>query len=227
MRWALLQLVLPVTAVIFVVNLWYVPYYYSQTPYTISVDFITDVCSVSSDSGRRRPIYNSYVLLQRTFAHYFVSSRWGLELQRNERNSLNSVMCRLNPIYTITATYIFHISSHLVSLPVLGFLLFLLGQLRVSSRTLSIALFLFETHSVSETGLFLRFQMEYIQLGPFDRGSPDLRTPAPATACFIYPILCWYRCSDIETSSTDCAQLYRCHLRTETETGLRNIVWFK
>jgi hypothetical protein len=41
--------------------------------------------------------------------------------------------------------------------------------------TLSIVLFLFKTHSVSETGLCLRLQVESIQLAPIDRASPYLR----------------------------------------------------
>jgi hypothetical protein len=36
-----------------------------------------------------------------------------------------------------------------------------------------------ETHNVSETAFCLRLQVEPIQLGPVDRASPYLRTPAP------------------------------------------------
>jgi hypothetical protein len=51
----------------------------------------------------------------------------------------------------------------------------------------SIVLFLFtkhrpvyiSKHNVSETGFRLRPQMERTQLGPIDRASPYLRTPAP------------------------------------------------
>jgi hypothetical protein len=43
---------------------------------------------------------------------------------------------------------------------------------------LSIFLFLFKTH-VSETGFCLHLQVKPIQLGPTDRASPYLQTPAP------------------------------------------------
>jgi hypothetical protein len=42
--------------------------------------------------------------------------------------------------------------------------------------TLSIVLFLFETHKVSETGFCLRLQVEPNQLGPIDKASPYFRT---------------------------------------------------
>jgi hypothetical protein len=38
---------------------------------------------------------------------------------------------------------------------------------------------LYKTYNVSETGFCLRLQVEPIQLGPIDRASPCLRTPAP------------------------------------------------
>jgi hypothetical protein len=44
--------------------------------------------------------------------------------------------------------------------------------------TLSIVLFLLKTHA-SETGFCLCLQVEPPQLGPIDRASPYLRTPAP------------------------------------------------
>jgi hypothetical protein len=43
---------------------------------------------------------------------------------------------------------------------------------------LSIVLFLFKTHSVSETGFCLRPQVEATQLGPIDIATPYLRKPA-------------------------------------------------
>jgi hypothetical protein len=45
--------------------------------------------------------------------------------------------------------------------------------------TLSTVLFLFKTHNVSETGFCLHLQVKPTQLGPIDRASPSLRTPAP------------------------------------------------
>jgi hypothetical protein len=45
--------------------------------------------------------------------------------------------------------------------------------------TLSIVLFLFKTHNVSEAGFCVRLQVESIQFGPIDRVSPYLQTPAP------------------------------------------------
>jgi hypothetical protein len=41
--------------------------------------------------------------------------------------------------------------------------------------TLSIVLFLFKTHDVSETGFCLRFQVGPTQLGPIDRVNPYLQ----------------------------------------------------
>jgi hypothetical protein len=35
---------------------------------------------------------------------------------------------------------------------------------------------------------------------------------------------CWYRCQEIGTSSVDWAQLTRFHLKTDTESSLRNVV---
>jgi hypothetical protein len=49
--------------------------------------------------------------------------------------------------------------------------------------------FLFKTHNVVETGFYLCLQVEPTHLGPIDRASPYLPTPAP-TQDFIYPILC-------------------------------------
>jgi hypothetical protein len=45
--------------------------------------------------------------------------------------------------------------------------------------TLSVVLFLFKTHNVSESGFYLRLQVEPNQLGPIGIASPYLRTPAP------------------------------------------------
>jgi hypothetical protein len=45
-------------------------------------------------------------------------------------------------------------------------------------RTLSIVLFLFRRHNVSETGFCVPLQVEPTHLGPIDRASPYLRTPA-------------------------------------------------
>jgi hypothetical protein len=45
-------------------------------------------------------------------------------------------------------------------------------------------------------------------------------------ARYIYPVLCWNLCPEM-TSSIDWAQLSRFHLKTETESSLRNIVCFK
>jgi hypothetical protein len=42
--------------------------------------------------------------------------------------------------------------------------------------TLSIVLFLFKTHNVSDTGSCRRLQVEPTQLGRIDRASPYLRT---------------------------------------------------
>jgi hypothetical protein len=44
---------------------------------------------------------------------------------------------------------------------------------------LSIVLFLFKTHRVSETGFSLYLQAEPTQLGPIDRATPYLQTPEP------------------------------------------------
>jgi hypothetical protein len=46
-------------------------------------------------------------------------------------------------------------------------------------------------------------------------------------AWFIYPILYWCWCPEIGTSSIDWAQLSRFHLKTETESSLRNVVLVK
>jgi hypothetical protein len=62
-------------------------------------------------------------------------------------------------------------------------------------------LFLFKTHNVSETGFYLRVQVEPTQLGPIGR--------------------------EIGTSSVDWSQLIRFYLKTETESSLRNVVCFK
>jgi hypothetical protein len=37
---------------------------------------------------------------------------------------------------------------------------------------------------------------------------------------------CWYRCPEIGTSSVYCAQLSRFYLKTETESSLRNVVFW-
>jgi hypothetical protein len=44
-------------------------------------------------------------------------------------------------------------------------------------------------------------------------------------AWFVYPILCWSRCSEIGTGSIDWAKLSRIYLKTETESGFRNLVF--
>jgi hypothetical protein len=44
-------------------------------------------------------------------------------------------------------------------------------------------------------------------------------------AWLVYPIFMLYRCSEIEGSSIDWAQLSRFHLKTETESSLRNFVF--
>jgi hypothetical protein len=41
---------------------------------------------------------------------------------------------------------------------------------------------------------------------------------------FVYPILCWCMCPEIQTKSIDLAQLSRFYLKTETESSLRNVV---
>jgi hypothetical protein len=46
-------------------------------------------------------------------------------------------------------------------------------------------------------------------------------------AWFIHPIFCWCWYSVIGTSSINRAQLSRFHLKTETESSLRNVVCFK
>jgi hypothetical protein len=46
-------------------------------------------------------------------------------------------------------------------------------------------------------------------------------------AWFICPLLCWYKCPEIGTSSTDWAQLSRVYLKTEIESSLRNVACFK
>jgi hypothetical protein len=46
-------------------------------------------------------------------------------------------------------------------------------------------------------------------------------------AWFIYHILCWCWCPDIVSSSIDWAQLSRFHLKTESESSLRNVMFFK
>jgi hypothetical protein len=46
---------------------------------------------------------------------------------------------------------------------------------------------------------------------------------------FVYPISCWCRCLEvgtIATNSIDSAQLSRFHLKTETESSLRNVVFY-
>jgi hypothetical protein len=75
--------------------------------------------------------------------------------------------------------------------------------------TLSIILFLPKNtvlsifrNNVSETGFCLRLQVKYTKLGPIDRASPYL------------------------PSSIDWAQLSRYYLKTETESSLRNIVFW-
>jgi hypothetical protein len=39
------------------------------------------------------------------------------------------------------------------------------------------------------------------------------------------PSWCWYRCPETGTSSIDWAQQNRFHLKTETESSLRNVVF--
>jgi hypothetical protein len=95
--------------------------------------------------------------------------------------------------------------------------------------TLSTILFLFKTRNISETAFCLHLQVEPTKLGPVDRASPYLQTPAPTQyriyiyiydmvyavhhvyisylvyglccAWFIYRILCWCWSSEIGTSS--------------------------
>jgi hypothetical protein len=45
-------------------------------------------------------------------------------------------------------------------------------------------------------------------------------------AWLVYPVLRWYRCPEIGTSSIDWVQLSRFHLKTETESSLRNAVFW-
>jgi hypothetical protein len=45
--------------------------------------------------------------------------------------------------------------------------------------TVSIVLFLYLKHNVSETGFCLLLQVAPTELGPTDRASPYFRTPAP------------------------------------------------
>jgi hypothetical protein len=61
---------------------------------------------------------------------------------------------------------------------------------------------LFETHVVSETGFFLRLQVESPQLNPINR-------------------------AEIRICSIDWVQLCRFHLKTETEFSPQNVVCFK
>jgi hypothetical protein len=58
------------------------------------------------------------------------------------------------------------------------FLLFIFCLQLLSFWTLSIVLFLVKVHNVSKTGFCLRLQVQPTQLGPIDRASPYLRTPA-------------------------------------------------
>jgi hypothetical protein len=60
--------------------------------------------------------------------------------------------------------------------------------------------------NVSETGFCLRPQVKPTQLDPIDRASPYLRT-------FFFSSIYWI-------------QLSRFYLRTETESSLRNVVFF-
>jgi hypothetical protein len=46
-------------------------------------------------------------------------------------------------------------------------------------------------------------------------------------AWFIYPFLCWCRYPEMETNPIDMAQLSRIHRKRETESSLRNVVYFK
>jgi hypothetical protein len=46
-------------------------------------------------------------------------------------------------------------------------------------------------------------------------------------ALFIYLISCWCWCKEMWTSAIDWAQLNSFHLRTETETSLRNVLCSK
>jgi hypothetical protein len=62
--------------------------------------------------------------------------------------------------------------------------------------TLSIAPFLFKTHNILDTGFCLRLAVELTQMGP-----------------------------ETGTSSIDWAQLSSFHLKTETESSLRNDVF--
>jgi hypothetical protein len=64
-------------------------------------------------------------------------------------------------------------------------------------------------HDVSETGFCLRLQVKPTQLGPIDGAIPYLR-----------------RQGHIGTSSIDWAQLSRFYLNTETESSLRNVVFW-
>jgi hypothetical protein len=44
-------------------------------------------------------------------------------------------------------------------------------------------------------------------------------------AWFVYPILCWCRCLEVETSCIDWAQVSRFYLKKEVESSLRNVVF--
>jgi hypothetical protein len=46
-------------------------------------------------------------------------------------------------------------------------------------------------------------------------------------AWLIYPIVNWCSCLEIGTGSIDWAQLSTFHMKTETESALRNVVCFK
>jgi hypothetical protein len=50
-------------------------------------------------------------------------------------------------------------------------------------------------------------------------------TPADGFCCvwFIHLIVCWFLCPEIGTSYIDLAQLNRFHLKSETESSLRNL----
>jgi hypothetical protein len=66
------------------------------------------------------------------------------------------------------------------------------------------------THNVSETEFYLRLQVEPTQLDTIDR----------ARTQYIESELCL----ETETTSVYCAQLGKIHLKTETESSLRNII---
>jgi hypothetical protein len=58
-----------------------------------------------------------------------------------------------------------------------------------------------------------------------------LLTLADVLCCawFLCPILCWFRCPEIETTGTnsiDWAKLSRFHLKTETESNPRNVAFY-